>query len=229
MRYWIHHLQTIVDARPHVRIGAMPTKPWDAVIFDYGRVLSQSPTAVDLQEFAALAGISEPPFFETYSETRREYDCGRADYKEHWQCFAKAAGVTLSAEQVERIVELETRIWLRVESDAIALTREIRAAGMQTAILSNMPADLLSDMRKQFDWLEEFAVQIWSCELGVIKPDPQIYRACLEALGCKPERALFFDDRPNNVQAAIKLGIDAHVFESAKQARAIVSARLNGG
>jgi putative hydrolase of the HAD superfamily len=205
----------------------MPSKHWDVVVFDYGRVLSHSPTLAERQELAALVGVPEPPFFQLYSDTRDEYDCGRYNYRQHWQRFAAAAGVSISPEQLERIVEFETRMWLRVNPEALALAREIRANGVDTAILSNMPPDLLCDMRKSFTWLNEFEVQIWSCEHGVIKPDPAIYRICLEALGCEPRRALFFDDRPNNVAGARKAGIESHVFESVEQARAIVHAGLN--
>lgn len=211
-----------------VKMKTMESKRWDVVIFDYGRVLSHPPTLAERQEFASLVGVTEPPFFQLYSDTRDEYDCGRHDYTQHWQRFADAAGVSISPEQLERIVELETRMWLRVNSDALALAREIKAAGVRTAILSNMPPDLLCDMRKNFDWLDEFEVQIWSCEHGVIKPDLAIYRICLDALGCEPHRALFFDDRPNNVEGARKAGMESHVFESADQARAIVRAGLNG-
>lgn len=205
----------------------MESKPWDVVVFDYGRVLSHAPTQPERQELAALAGVSEPPFFQLYSDTRDEYDCGRHDYTQHWQRFAAAAGVSISPEQLARIVELETRMWLRVNPDALALAREIKASGVRTAILSNMPDDLLCDMRKSFDWLDEFEVQIWSCEHGVIKPDPAIYRICLDALGCEPQRTLFFDDRPNNVEGARKAGMESHVFESVEQAREIVTAGLS--
>jgi HAD superfamily hydrolase (TIGR01509 family) len=77
-------------------------------------------------------------------------------------------------------------------------------------------------VRTTFDWLDEFEVQIWSCEHGIIKPDPAIYRLCLEALGCEARRTLFFDDRPANVEGARKVGMQAHVFESAAQAATIV-------
>jgi putative hydrolase of the HAD superfamily len=206
---------------------SMESKRWDVVIFDYGRVLSQVPTLAERQEFAALVGVTEPPFFQLYSDTRDEYDCGRHDCAQHWQRFADAAGVSISPQQLARIVELETRMWLRVNPEALALAREIKVAGVRTAILSNMPPDLLCDMRKSFDWLDEFEVQIWSCEHGVIKPDPAIYRICLDALGCEPERALFFDDRANNVEGARKAGMQGHVFESTEQARAIVRVGLN--
>ncbi len=206
---------------------AMESKPWDVVVFDYGRVLSHAPTLAERQELAALAGVSEPPFFQLYSDTRDEYDRGRHDYTQHWQRFADAAGVSISPQQLARIVEFETRMWLRVNLEALALVREIKASGVRTAILSNMPPDLLCDLRKSFDWLNEFEVQIWSCEHGVIKPDPAIYRICLEALGCEPQRTLFFDDRPNNVEGARKAGMESHVFETVEQARAIVRAGLN--
>ena len=204
----------------------MSSSCWDAVIFDYGRVLSLAPSDAELQEFAALVGVTEPPFFEIYSATRHDYDCGRADFRQHWQTFAEATGVELRPGQVERIAEMETLMWLRVNPEALALAREIKAHRVRTAILSNIPHDLLAEVRK-FSWLDEFEVKIWSCELGILKPEPAIYRACLDALGCLAERTLFFDDRANNVEGARALGMEAHLFESAEQARAIVRAGMN--
>ena len=200
----------------------MPSNRWDAVIFDYGRVLSIAPSADELQRFAALVGVTEPPFFEIYSATRHDYDRGLTDFRQHWQAFCDAADVKLGPTQVERIAEMETLMWLRVNPEALALAREIKAQGVRIAILSNMPHDLLAYVRREFDWLDEFEVKVWSCELGVTKPDFAIYRHCIDALGCEAERTLFFDDRPNNVEAARKLGMEAHIFESARQARAIV-------
>jgi len=200
---------------------------WDIVVFDYGRVLSQAPTLSELQEFAALVGISEPPFFELYSNTRDEYDCGRIDCQQHWQCFADAAGISLSSDQVQRIVEFENRMWLRVNPGTLKLAHDIRSYGIGTAILSNMPPDLLRELRQRFDWLSGFEVQIWSCERGIVKPAPAIYRLCMKQLNCEPQRVLFFDDRPRNVEAAQTLGMEAYVFESAEHAAAIVRAGLN--
>ena len=210
-------------------MNTMPSSRWDAVIFDYGRVLSLAPSQSELQQFAALVGVSEPPFFEIYSATRHDYDRGLTDFRRHWQAFSDAAGVTLALAQVERIAEMETLMWLRVNPNVLALAREIKARGVRIAILSNMPHDLLAYVRREFDWLDEFEVKVWSCEIGVTKPDAAIYHRCLDALGCQPGRALFFDDRLNNVEAARELGMEAHLFQSAEQARAIVEAGMDGG
>ena len=101
----------------------MPSSRWDAVIFDYGRVLSLTPSDAEMQRFAALVGVSEPPFFEIYSATRHDYDRGLTDFRQHWQAFCDAAGVKLGPAQVERIAEMETLMWLRVNQEAVALAR----------------------------------------------------------------------------------------------------------
>jgi len=208
-------------------MNKLKSSPWDAVLFDYGRVLSYAPSREELLDFAAVTGVSEAVFFELYSNTRDHYDRGHADYREHWQRFAEAAEVQISHSTVERMVAMESDMWTRLNPEMLELAREIKSRGLKTAILSNMPFDLLAELRRKFDWLDEFDVQIWSCELGVIKPDAESYHACLAALDCEAERALFFDDRPRNVEGARQIGIQAHVFESASQARAIVERGLN--
>ena len=45
-----------------------------------------------------------------------------------------------------------------------------------------------------------------------MKPDPRIYRILLERYDIAPERAVFFDDRPDNVEAARREGIRGIVF-----------------
>jgi|BarGraIncu00222A_1022003.scaffolds.fasta_scaffold14794_2 putative hydrolase of the HAD superfamily len=207
-------------------MNTMKSTPWDAVLFDYGRVLSYAPSREELLDFAALTGVSESEFFELYSNTRDHYDRGHADYRQHWQRFAEVAGVHIPPPTVERMVAMESDMWTRLNPEMLELVREIKSNGLKTAILSNMPFDLLGELRRKFDWLDEFDVRIWSCELGVIKPEPEIYHACLAALGCDAARALFFDDRPRNVDGARRVGLEAHVFESTEQARAIVKRGL---
>ena len=117
-------------------------------------------------------------------------------------------------------------MWMRVNPSMLALARAIKAHGAKIAILSNMPTDLLGHIRAGFDWLDDFDVQIWSCEHGCIKPHAKIYELCLAALGCEPVRTVFFDDRPVNVESAQQLGMEAHVFTSPEQAWAVVRAGI---
>ena len=46
-----------------------------------------------------------------------------------------------------------------------------------------------------------------SCLEGVCKPDPRIYKLCLERLGLQPSESIFLDDLGQNVKAAASLGM----------------------
>jgi putative hydrolase of the HAD superfamily len=202
--------------------NALKNARWDAVIFDYGGVLSYAPIRADLSALAVRSGIDEPLFLQVYSNTRDYYGRPPDEYAQHWLRVAGAAGVEVSVDAVEKLIAMESDLWMRPNAVVLELARAVKSAGLKTAILSNMTFDLLGRLRDRFDWLKEFEVQIWSCEEGSAKPDMTIYRSCLAALNCEAARALFFDDRPRNVEAGKRLGIEAYTFESAAQARAIL-------
>ena len=200
----------------------MKPAAWDAVIFDYGGVLCYAPERQDVAQCAAGSGLDEETFYKLYTETREYYGLAAAGYKAHWHRVAKAEGITISEHAVKQFIDKESDLWTRPNQETLALAREAKAAGSKIAVLSNMTSELLGILRGKFEWLDEFDVRIWSCEKGYAKPDEVIYRTCLEQLGCVPERSLFFDDRPQNVEAARQVGIDAHLFESAAQARVVL-------
>lgn len=58
-----------------------------------------------------------------------------------------------------------------------------------------------------------------SCYMGIRKPDPAIYRRALGILGATAERALFIDDRLENVAAAGAVGLRAIQFTGADALR----------
>ena len=85
-----------------------------------------------------------------------------------------------------------------------AVAAQARAAGIPTGLLSNSwgtdmyPRDLLA---------EHFDVQVISCEVGLRKPDPEIYHLAAARLGLSPERCAFVDDLDHNVRVAEELGM----------------------
>lgn len=58
---------------------------------------------------------------------------------------------------------------------------------------------------------------IASCDVGVRKPDPQIYLLALERAKAKPSEAVYVDDRPEMVEAGRGLGLHAIRFENSRQ------------
>lgn len=59
---------------------------------------------------------------------------------------------------------------------------------------------------------EELFEYVWlSCEMHLVKPDPQIFKCILEQSGYLPEETLFVDDNARNCEVARSLGINTYM------------------
>jgi epoxide hydrolase-like predicted phosphatase len=93
--------------------------------------------------------------------------------------------------------------------------RALRDGGFATALVTNNVAEFRPHWRAMLPVDELFDLVVDSSEVGVRKPDPAIYQLALAGLGgVAPERALFLDDYPSNVDAAQALGIRSVLVES---------------
>lgn len=90
--------------------------------------------------------------------------------------------------------------------------QHLKQQGYRLYFLSNYSLYLHEVTRKHMGFLEEFDGGIFSYEVQCIKPNLRIYQLLLERYGIRPEEAMFFDDRPENVEAAQNLGIKGTLF-----------------
>lgn len=110
--------------------------------------------------------------------------------------------------------------WIDAQRNAVepiasaqALLPRIRS-GVQLAVLTNN--NLL--VRRHFAALyPEIAARAGervhvSAEFGARKPDPQVYRRCLERIGTAPAASLFIDDSPANVAGAREAGLHGLLY-----------------
>jgi len=191
----------------------------NAIIFDYGNVLCLQPTAEDIEGSAQILGISPDSFRELWGRNRDLYDRGDLSGEEYWNKFAEDARTNLDASQLQGLYERDVTMWSRLNPDMVGWLSALSAAGMQTAVLSNMHMGMVQHARHAFQWLDGVNVKTFSAEVRLIKPDPAIYEHCLRSLNCVPSDALFIDDREVNVQAARAIGIHALQFQSLAQLR----------
>jgi putative hydrolase of the HAD superfamily len=196
------------------------------VIFDYGNVLCQSQPMADTQAMASILNLPIPRFTELYWQSRIEYDADVLDSDAYWNTLAQAAPCTLTVDQISELNQIDSRSWSHPAPVMPQWARDIRAAGLRTAILSNMPVPI-RDHVLDCAWLPEFDAITFSCEVGVCKPEPEIYRQCLLALGVHPSEVLFFDDREPNIRAAEALGLHAILFTDVPSAAREIDRRFS--
>lgn len=110
--------------------------------------------------------------------------------------------------------------WIEMASPAIdqsvRMLRALRDNGVAVFALSNFGIGSFAHARTVYDFLEEFDRAYISGHMGVIKPDPEIYRMLEEDSGVPPEDLLFADDRPDNIAMAASRGWQTHLFRGAQ-------------
>jgi len=140
-------------------------------------------------------------------------ETGRIEQRE----FERRMGALLS-EGLDHPIEPEgllSRMLADLHFDVpmVEAVRDIRRAGVPTALLSNSwgveyyPRDLLGEL---FDQV------VISGEVGLRKPDRAVFLLAAGRLGLPPRRCVFVDDTKGNVEAAEGVGMRGIVHERAE-------------
>jgi putative hydrolase of the HAD superfamily len=183
-----------------------------AVVLDYGGVLSLPQPAADLDRIERLAGVAGARLWPTYWARRDPYDRGTIGGAAFWTGVGADLGRTFAPERLARLVEADTLSWAHPNEPMLAWASALGRAGVRIGLLSNAPPELRDLILDRFGWAAGFDQLTFSCEVGSVKPEPRIYRRCLDGLGVAPAAVLFVDDRPDNVAAARRLGMTALRF-----------------
>lgn len=97
---------------------------------------------------------------------------------------------------------------------SIALLRALKSKGVAVFALTNSGASVFDAARQSQDFLQLFDRCYVSGAMGVMKPDPAMYKAVEDDCGLAPADMLFTDDKAENITAAARRGWRVHQFES---------------
>lgn len=203
--------------------------PLRAVIFDYGGVLTYLPDEEDWQRMASAIGAPLADVLHAYWKHRYPYEIAQYDSPMFWGFVGRDCGRHLSETVVRELVTLDNEQWGRPNPETIALTRQLRALGVPTALLSNIQPDMLSFVRVRHPWLNEFEVRVFSCLIGEAKPNAGIFLHTAECLNLQPQECLFVDDREPNILGAQQTGMQIMHFESAQALASLKQRLLDAG
>ena len=189
-----------------------------ALILDYGEALCRRPTPDKLDRMARIAGLDIETFTARYHHERGPYDRSVLSPAEYWKRVV-AAPTGPDGDMLAALRQLDVEMWSDIDPDMTQWLADARTAGLKTALLSNMHADMASHARRSFDWLQALDCVVLSCEIRLIKPEREIYDRCLEILNLQSDEVCFVDDRIANVEGARKAGWAALRFQTVEQLR----------
>jgi len=185
-----------------------------AVVFDFGGVLCFNPDQARWKRAAETAGLPVSDFMNAFWAHRIRYDAGLCQPEEYWHAVAHTAGTNFEASKIPALIRVEIELWNNFDFRLFQWTSQLRAAGYRTAILSNLPRPLGEELRGISGFLDHFDHVTFSYELNKVKPQPEIYLDAIRGLGVAPSQALFLDDRPDNVEGSIDVGMPALLYST---------------
>src|SRR5262245_50303666 len=188
----------------------------DVLLFDLGGVLVEFSGVQDLA--VLLQGrLSESEILEKMSHylPSEQFGLGRLSREEFGNRFIKDWNLELPTEDFLR----EFQSWSkRLYPGAVELLTLLRPR-FRLAALSNSNELHWERNTNDLGVTSLFEVAISSHQVGLYKPDPQIYLTALDRLGVSPDRVMFFDDVPAYVAAASALGMHAFQVEGVEGVR----------
>ena len=181
------------------------------IVFDMGNVLIR----FDSERFMDIAGITESRDRDLIRrELFRSVEWARMDLGTLTEETAEPLILPRFPERLRKSVSQLLFHWADDRETVPGmeeLLKKLKNAGYALYLLSN--ASVMQHVYwPRFSMSTLFQGKLISCDVGVVKPDPAIYRCFTERFGLRPDECLFIDDLPINVATAIQCGWSGIVF-----------------
>jgi putative hydrolase of the HAD superfamily len=179
----------------------------EAVLFDWNNTLVQFTWDDELllEGHRAALGRDDPAFTTAY----REAMLGDAPQRPYADVLRE-----LGVDDPDAFIDAEHEVWRpahAVLGSAQALLESLRSRGIKTGVVANSwpePARLLHADAEAFGLASLLDVMVVADEVGVGKPQPEIFLYALGQIGVAPEHAIYVGDRlDTDVQGAANVGM----------------------
>lgn len=186
-----------------------------SLIFDFGKVLVDYDFYRFIESFIPdlekkdrfISCILTDHWFKTLDKEDRPFEETIRQMQELYPEFTKE--IQIFADEFPSIVDRE------VPGMRELLTR-LKAEGYRLYGLTNWCNRVRVTM-SQYGIFQLLDGQVISSVEHEIKPFPQIYRILLDRFGLKPEECVFTDDKQENIDGSLAVGMPAILFKDAKQ------------
>lgn len=174
------------------------------VLLDADGVLQRHPVGW-VEAAAGFVGDRAAEFFRDLTDEERTCLRGEADFLPLLAAELERYAVPVPAEEVY------AEVWQRIEAvpSSVQLVHALHELGLGVHLATNQQPRRAAYMRHEMRYDDLFDESFYSCELGLMKPEPAFFLAALDRLGARAPEVVFVDDHPGNVAAACELGLAA--------------------
>ena len=126
---------------------------------------------------AERCGMPIERFHDFYWKFRPAYDRGELNGASFWTSVIAEEPRRPTPDGNLNLVSLDIESWLHLSQATMTWAVQLHRVGIRLALLSNMPFEIARHIESNCPWVSYFDPLIFSCDLGVVKPDLIIYRS----------------------------------------------------
>lgn len=183
----------------------MNISPYKALIFDMGEVLVRT---YDRQPRTLLAKTFNLSFEQLeklvyFSESALKSFAGKISDEDHFRGVLMDLGKPGMDYR-----DFQDAFWAGddIDKEMLGFISSLRSK-FKLGLLSNAMDTTRERLNKDYNLSDYFDVSVYSYEVNLAKPSPEIYKIILHQLDVEPHQAIFIDDLKENIEAAQKLGL----------------------
>ena len=197
--------------------------PGQTVIFDYGEVISLTPSAADREAIVGLAGVGRDNerFWRAYFAHRDGLDQGGAGVAAYWQAIAADVGASWDDARVHELWAADFRSWLSINPAPSRCSPTSRPAARRWRcypMRARTSAAISGTARSATSSPRATSAASSACSSRI----PGSTSTCWTTWGISAAQAVFIDNRAANVRGAQTLGITGHLFTDVTALRAFL-------
>jgi len=184
------------------------TGPQGALVDVYDTIL-QSVFTDRVTALAKSIDVDPENWLAEYSKTRDDRDKGRLGTAAAFAQALRGLGIEPTKGLVDDLMRRDAEYSFahtRLYEDTVPFFSWLHAQGMLIALVSNC-ADTTRGLLEHLGVIPLVDAVVLSCEVGSMKPSPEIYLTALEDLGIAAADAVFIDDQPTFCLGAESVGV----------------------
>ena len=184
------------------------------LLFDLGRVLVDFDHLRSAERIAAFCSKTPRQIYDLFfeSDATIAFEAGKITPEDFYLQVKQMLDLKLSYASFEPI--WNDIFFLSAQNRSVfGLVNNLRV-NYKTAMLSNINILHYEYLKKNFPIFEVFDKVFLSFQLGLIKPDKEIYNLVIRDLGVSPQEIFYTDDRCALVESAKSLGMRGCVFSN---------------
>jgi len=186
---------------------------YSTVFFDWSGVVADDSGDDFIESSLREIGSTDTQILEIIKNEFSQFMLGQISENEYWDKVKNNYGLNVGDSRVGYFNDWQG---LRPNYHIIELVHGLKSSGFKIGLISNIIKPV-REIIKRDGYYDIFDEVILSCEVGLLKPQKEIYQLALHRIDAVAQESIFIDDKQPNLDTAKSMGFATILAKTPEQ------------